>query len=345
MIRLVKKPCRCLYIVSISTLVIYYWVHWSINITQRENEIHQIPKNKTRRPGQTQRDTTTKAIPHIVHFTSSWANHDGEIPEDVTKWVATWPKKNPGWKFYIWSTKSVRRLIKKRFTVDLLNLFDSYELDIQRADSMRHFIMYEFGGVYVDLDMECVQPLNNFVDNYTCIISTEPDEHRLLLYNQSQPYLTGAFLASVPKHPFYLMAINQLSQNLALARHLKFPQNVFVSTGPKMIQNVYERYRKLNRHSKLKDAIFIAPPYLTAPKPDGDFKTECLQMESDMRSKETQALCSRVLSDSSGQRSHYKNSYTVHHWHHSYCKSSGCEVTYNFINITDVIEGVLVPEV
>lgn len=34
-------------------------------------------------------------------------------------------------------------------------MYDSYKYPIQRADSIRYFILHHFGGIYMDLDIGC----------------------------------------------------------------------------------------------------------------------------------------------------------------------------------------------
>ena len=41
----------------------------------------------------------------------------------------------------------------------------------------RYFVLFEHGGVYADLDSECLKPLHPIVEEYSCILSQEPLEH------------------------------------------------------------------------------------------------------------------------------------------------------------------------
>lgn len=47
-------------------------------------------------------------------------------------------------------------------------------LTSEMTDVMRYFILYEFGGVYMDLDMEVVRPITSFIRRgYPCVLSEE----------------------------------------------------------------------------------------------------------------------------------------------------------------------------
>jgi len=61
----------------------------------------------------------------------------------------TWIEKNPTWDYMIWTDDTMRQLIKDDFPWFLGN-YDSYTYPIQRADAIRYFILWKYGGVYVD---------------------------------------------------------------------------------------------------------------------------------------------------------------------------------------------------
>ena len=41
-------------------------------------------------------------------------------------------------------------------------MFKDYPEPIMRADAIRYFLLYEYGGVYVYLDFEALRPLDEF---------------------------------------------------------------------------------------------------------------------------------------------------------------------------------------
>ena len=60
-----------------------------------------------------------------------------------------------------------------------------------RADLLRYLVIYEYGGVYFDLDTVSVKSLDNFVRNHTCSLALEPAEHYFIYFKK----------ASVLQHP------------------------------------------------------------------------------------------------------------------------------------------------
>ena len=53
----------------------------------------------------------------------------------------------------LWTDAMNRELIRRHYPF-FLETYDSFELNIMRADSARVFYMHRYGGVYMDLDFE-----------------------------------------------------------------------------------------------------------------------------------------------------------------------------------------------
>lgn len=79
-----------------------------------------------------------------------WLGKKG-VPLDCIEYMRTWCNKYPGWKYYLWTDKSVEQfpLINKKF-------FDKSTNMGQKADILRYEILYRYGGLYVDVDFECI---------------------------------------------------------------------------------------------------------------------------------------------------------------------------------------------
>ena len=60
---------------------------------------------------------------------------------------------HPGWQYKFWTDDSARQFIAKEYSW-FLQTFDAYQYPIQRADALRYFAVYHYGGVYADLDLQ-----------------------------------------------------------------------------------------------------------------------------------------------------------------------------------------------
>ena len=97
-------------------------------------------------------------IPKIIH--QSWKTKD--IPNIWKEYHKTWMEKFPTseYKHILWTDEDNRNLIKEHYPW-FLETYDGYPKNIQRADSVRYFYLFHYGGIYADLDCEV---RNNFFD-------------------------------------------------------------------------------------------------------------------------------------------------------------------------------------
>ena len=96
-----------------------------------------------------QRKLQDYRIPFIVH--QLWNTRDVPIP--MLQYIETWMATHPHWQYWFWTKESQEKFLRERYPKYLPQYLD-YELDIQRADMIRFLILYEFGGIYADLDVE-----------------------------------------------------------------------------------------------------------------------------------------------------------------------------------------------
>jgi len=100
-------------------------------------------------------------IPKIIHQT--WKNNT--IPTKWKEYHQTWKNKfpEPEYKHILWTDEDNRKFIKDNYEW-FLKTYDNYPKNIQRADAIRYFILYHYGGIYADLDCEVRE---NFYNDLT----------------------------------------------------------------------------------------------------------------------------------------------------------------------------------
>ena len=146
-------------------------------------------------------------IPMIIH--QAW--RDANVPVNFLPWIGSWKINHPTWRYVLWTDELMRNMIADRFPA-YLNTYDAYDRAIERADAFRYFVLYEFGGIYADLDMESLNPLDEHVLSKGCISSQEPEAHSYILYHLKRPLPCNAFMMCRPRHPFFKYAIDNLER-------------------------------------------------------------------------------------------------------------------------------------
>lgn len=165
----------------------------------------------------------------VIH--QSWFNTREDIPTEWKKSRDRWIEYHPGWLYILWSKKMSRDFIEK-YEPSFLQVYDSYEYEIQRIDSMRVIILKWIGGVYSDLDIVPNQNIEKYI-NYN------NEVYLVRSMNPSDNY-TNAFMVSVKGAPFWNLAIQKMiekSKNTYIGKWM----TVMNTTGPILLtKTVYD---------------------------------------------------------------------------------------------------------
>mgnify|MGYP001189972376 FL=1 len=177
------------------------------------------------------RESYEPNIPKIIHQIG---------PKDKSKWHSNWKKCHPSWKKHFpegeyvhmfWSdVDDLRNFIKNKFPW-FLPVFDNYPFHINRIDAVRPFILYEYGGIYADLDFECNQNFYDQLSQDKPSIVESPYKHHENLQN--------SLMASPKGHPFWIAVWEQLLKNAG-------NYNILNQTGPVIIDYTHKNYRDIN---------------------------------------------------------------------------------------------------
>lgn len=139
---------------------------------------------------------TPAVIPRIVH--QVWLAADYPVPPPhMAEASRTWAARNPGWRHRVWTADEVDELFA-RARPDLRTFYRDYPRWIQRADAARYLILHEHGGVYADMDIACVRPL-------------EPLAGEDLVLAPTWPFgLSNDLMMARPGHPFFQAVLDGL---------------------------------------------------------------------------------------------------------------------------------------
>lgn len=246
-------------------------------------------------------------IPRIIHQT--WKTD--EIPVRFEKWIKTWTKNHPDWEYWLWTDDSARQLIAERHP-QLLPIFNNYPQGIRRADALRYVVLYEFGGIYADLDLESLMAVDSMHRKYSCFVSQEPYEHPILDSN-FESLVINAVLGCRAKHPFMKL----LMDNLPAFSHM---WDVLDSTGPHFVTLHYRKFKSENNWPDVhENGTYLAPAEYFFPTIDPIkhfwMRNQCSKFEK--LTAIQQRACMNLKVRGVDQK-HLGISFTDHHWIHTY---------------------------
>ena len=222
------------------------------------------------------------SIPRVIH--QQWGSQ--VIPARYQSWVDSWKTHHPGWQHILWTDESCARFVRSHYPAHFL-LYNSYDEDVKRYDAFRYFLMHHSGGLYVDLDFECLASFDTlFESGVTCVLGYEPDLHAKKLYGLEK-LIGNALIASAPGHRFWEHVFQLMAS--------RSQEGVLEATGPKLLQQAIETYR--HGDLALMDWQIFYPLV--------DFRNEALGLDGDqMRDVERMART----------RDYPEQALAVHHW-------------------------------
>lgn len=171
----------------------------------------------------------------------------GPLPEKYLSWIETTKSLHPDWTYKLWSGEEIRNLIEKRHDW-FISIYDNYPYDIQRCDVARYFILYEYGGLYLDLDIECIKNVEDILDRDCVLFHQYPDNNNNFGYRMNFPRdiltITNSIYYAKPKNKFIYFCI----KNLRFAKDVKRKDgrpSVMMSTSPGFMTQMYHRYKHI----------------------------------------------------------------------------------------------------
>ena len=149
------------------------------------------------------------AIPKIIHQT--WKTD--VIPKRWLKIQQQNIALSPGFEYRLWTDEAIMEFVSHKFPA-LYPSFARYRYNIMRADVIRYLLMFEIGGLYLDLDYELLVPFD--VDQAPVVLPRE----RSIAFGDGYEGIGNAFFASIPRHPFWHDVIEELLQNIPKVKKL-----------------------------------------------------------------------------------------------------------------------------
>jgi hypothetical protein len=144
----------------------------------------------------------TNGIPHIVFQT--WKSRV-DIPINYRYWRKTIIDNNPGFECILWDDADNRAFITKNFSW-YLPTYDRYPKEIFRADAIRPFFLLANGGVYADMDTQCLAPLERSLNGGDVLLGRMGADPS---FDHSIP---NAIMASKPHQLFWALVIAMMME-------------------------------------------------------------------------------------------------------------------------------------
>jgi len=169
----------------------------------------------------------------------------GTPPDQLVEWSEKLKIIHPDFKYMFWTLEDMHDFIATKYSW-FLPTFEAYPELIQKIDSFRYFIIYEYGGIYVDLDIECFKRLDILLKDNCVLFQTHPEyqikkiidednrEHPLRKHFPLQKLKKGYFLTNSIfygncGHKFFKKCIENLEESYEESKRYKFTEFDFLN--------------------------------------------------------------------------------------------------------------------
>lgn len=168
---------------------------------------------------------STAVIPRKIWQTWKIGPLDFE-PRDSDN-AKTWGHKNPSYRYEVLTDDNAKEFVEWQYgsqgfnRPDLVKLYNELNLPIIKADLLRYLIIYAEGGVYADIDVECLRSIDRFIpDRYKeqevdMIIGVEIDEPAFadhpVLGSKCKSFCQWTFAAK-PRLPVMMRLIENIQE-------------------------------------------------------------------------------------------------------------------------------------
>jgi inositol phosphorylceramide mannosyltransferase catalytic subunit len=162
-------------------------------------------------------------IPKVFH--QVWVG-PSPLPDEFARYQQTWLDHHPGWELRYWTEGDLPANCRRP------EAYEKLRSPTERSDLLRYELLWQFGGVYVDADFEClrsIEPLLEGVDFFVAEI--EPGR------------VNGAIMGSVPGHEI-------LDRALVEVKPREFHGYDKDATGPLFFDRLRRRFPEITIFEK-----------------------------------------------------------------------------------------------
>ncbi|KAL2810882.1 nucleotide-diphospho-sugar transferase [Aspergillus granulosus] len=185
-------------------------------------------------------------IPKIIHQTYK----NETIPEIWSEAQRSCIDLHPDYQYILWTDEKAYSFISIHYDW-FLGTFESYKYPIQRADTIRYFVLSQMGGIYIDLDNGCNRRLDPLLSYPAWVRRTTPTG------------ISNDAMGSIPQHPFFLRVIQSLK---SYNRSWFLPYiTIMYTTGPLFLSVIWKEYMRSGPDNADRVRVVMRDEYMHRP--------------------------------------------------------------------------------
>lgn len=196
------------------------------------------------------------SIPRIIHQT--WKSE--RLPTRFRTFQDSWRRHHPNWDYRFYDDDACRQVVADAFP-GLLPMYDRCPHPVQRADIFRYLVVAHEGGLYADMDMECLRPVDQLLEGRRAVFGVEDflsarRARRLDLRHRER--IANFIFAAEAGHPIFREIVAWLEE---LPGPWDMEREVLETTGPGMLTNLVQDHRETMFLTTLPRIFWASPDW------------------------------------------------------------------------------------
>lgn len=167
-------------------------------------------------------------VPRLLH--RIWL--DDPVPDEVAAYGRDWARLHPEWRIREWRDSAGLPPLRNRDLFDNARQIAPKDWKRFQADLLRLELLWLYGGVYADCDVQPLRAFDPLLSNRRAIVAYSPNRFR------GKKILTQAVLASVPAHEWIDACIAGMPGSVCRYRGKPLAQ----MAGPHHVHRVWKQY-------------------------------------------------------------------------------------------------------
>lgn len=188
-------------------------------------------------------------VPKIIH--QLWIGPH-EMP---ARWMNTWKEKHPDWEYRLWTEKELSEVGWKNQR--WIDFYCSREIWSGAKNIYQYEILFNHGGVFVDADTECLEPIDE-------LLNSGHDAYSYFENEVTRPGYVQPVLAAIKGSKFVEELINDIN-----IKPIVEIERSYVATGNKYVGDMA---RLTKQDIKIFPSYMFNPEHFTGEKYSGEEK-------------------------------------------------------------------------
>ena len=197
-------------------------------------------------------------IPKIIH--QIWFQGEEHLPHYLMEYHNTWIKLNPDYNVMIWDHIKIENLLEESLApheIWIKDTYYSYNKMIQKIDFAKYIILYKYGGIYMDMDIKCLQSINNTptINDSDIIFSRVPhDFFQSMLLKifgtmsfSDKELINNGTIMCIPGNEIILLTLKEAHKRKKFTC-INNTVQIFCTTGPVCLTNALKTYKKTEQN-------------------------------------------------------------------------------------------------